>query len=86
MRLLNHLKTMGNYNNHTIEEIEAGDLVYFDDTLKQSNYDEYWKVISKNNSTGEVQVHLHYLFEDHYLTLHYSDIRQRLPLRNLKRA
>ena len=77
---------MGNYNNHSMKEIEEGDLVYFDDTIKQSNYDEYWEVIAKNESTEEVQLHLNYLYEDHYLTIHFSEIRQRLPLRNLKRA
>ena len=77
---------MGNYNKHSIEEIEEGDLIYFDDTLNQTNYDEYWEVISKDESTGEVKVYLNYLFEDHYVTLHSSEIRQRLPFRNLKRA
>lgn len=77
---------MGNYNNHSIAEIEEGDLIYFDDTPKQSNYDEYWEVISKDEPTGNVRVHLNYLFEDHFFTLHFTDIRQRLPFRSLKRA
>lgn len=77
---------MGNNHKHAIEAIEEGDLIYFDDNPRQSNYDEYWRVISKNNLTGEVEIHLNYLFEDHYRTIHFSEIRQRLPFRNLKRA
>lgn len=77
---------MGNYNKHTISEIEEGDLVYFDDSPGNSNYDEYWEVIAKDDATGEVEIHLYYLFEDHYRTIRSSEIRQRLPFRNLKRA
>ena len=77
---------MGNYSKHPVQEIEEGDLIYFDESPKKSNYDEYWEVVSKNDSTGEVQVHLNYLYEDHYRTIHSSEIRQRLPFRSLKRA
>ena len=77
---------MGKYNKFNIDEINPGDLIYFDDEPLQSNYDEHWEVQDKNELTGEVWIKLHYLFEDHFWKIHVGDIRQKLTLNRVKTA
>ena len=69
---------MGTYNKYSINDIQVGDLVYFDDTVHQSNYDEYWEVYGKSAKNGDVNLKLTYLYQEYYWTVHCSDIRQKL--------
>lgn len=69
---------MGIYNKFYAKDIHVGDLVYFDDSPMQSNYDEFWEVTNVNNSSGVVSVKLNYVLEDRYHAVHCSDIRQFL--------
>jgi len=77
---------MGTYNKYSVDDIQIGDLIYFDDSPLQSNYDEYWEVNEVNQLTGEVSVKLNYLFEDRISKIHCSDIRQLLPASKLSKA
>lgn len=77
---------MGTYNKYSVEDIQVGDLIYFDDSPSQSNYDEYWHVASANPLTGMVSITLNYLFEEKVGEIHCSDIRQMLPVNKLSQA
>lgn len=77
---------MGTYNKYSVEDIHVGDLIYFDDSPQQSNYDEYWEVQEVNALTGTVSIKLTYLFEDRYSEIHCSDIRQLLPATKLSQT
>lgn len=77
---------MGMYNKYVAEDVQLGDLVYFDDTPQLSNYDEYWEVCEVNVFTGEIIVKLNYLFEEHFRTVHCADIRQLLNVNKASKA
>lgn len=77
---------MRKHNKYSVQDIQPGDLIYFDDTPHQSNYDEYWEVENVNEVSGEIKIKLNYLYEDHFWTLHCSDIRQKLPVQVLQKS
>lgn len=66
------------YNKYSIEEIEIGGEVFFDDVysgklLTQSNYDEYWTVHGKDGNNVLIN-----LKTEHWWTVKVQDIRQYL--------
>ena len=77
---------MGTYNKYSIDEVHYGDLIYFDGSLHQNNYDAYWEVCDKNLLTGEVQIKLYHMYENHLLTVHCSEIRQLLSAKKVQKV
>ena len=68
---------------YSLEDIQKGDLIYFNETPGKSNYDEYWEVYEIDFSTEDVLIKLNYLYEDRYNRIKCSEIRQLLSVNKL---
>ncbi len=77
---------MDTQTSYRIEQIQKGDLIYFNDTPGKSNYDEYWEVYDIDHSKNEIIIKLNYLFEDRFNIIKCSEIRQLLSVKKLAQA
>lgn len=72
------------YNKYTIDQINIGDQVYFDDMysgeqLIQSNFDEYWTVHGKDGNLLLVNLN-----NEHHTSVDIKDIRAHIFFSNSK--
>ncbi|NQZ77057.1 MAG: hypothetical protein HRT61_13285 [Ekhidna sp.] len=77
---------MNTYQELSLEKIQEGDLIYFNESPGKSNYDEYWEVSSIDSLNEEIKVKLDYLNENRIASIKLWEIRQFLPASKLSRA